>query len=179
VVVSAQASPEQESCVIRVLLPFALAIATVAACSLLYNPDHLSGGSSNPDGDLGRGVVDAATDPDATTPSDSGTELDAVRDDAAMVDAGSRDAAGRDAAVDATAIDAAPIDAAPPDAPSCGATDQPCCPGNACEEWNECTAGACRACGALLQSCCDPGASCRLGLCVAGVCVSLAGEPAP
>src|SRR5262245_20621182 len=157
----------------RALLPLFLAFAAVAACSLLYNPDRL-GGSANPDGDLGRGISDAAVDPDADTPGDGAAPVDAVRTDAALVDAAQHDAASRDAAIDAprvdaaspdaassdAAIDAPMLDASPPDAPGCGGTDEPCCAGpNPCEQWNECTAGACRACGALLQSCCDPGAS--------------------
>jgi hypothetical protein len=81
------------------------------------------------------------------------------------------DAASRDAAIDAPLLDAPLLDASPLDAPACGGTDEPCCSGpNPCEQWNECTGGACRACGALLQSCCDPGASCQFGVCLAGVC---------
>lgn len=156
----------------RALLPLAIAFAMVAACSLLYDPDRLPAGLVNPDGDLGRGITDAAIDPDAPVSGDA-TAIDAM-----LVDASQRDAAARDAAIDATRVDAASRDAAvdappdaPPDAPACGGTDEPCCAGpNPCEQWNECTGGACRACGALLQSCCDPGASCQFGVCLAGIC---------
>jgi hypothetical protein len=160
-----QAFLRSETVVKRALLPFAAAIATVAACSLLYNPDHLpSGDAPNPDGDPGR-VTDASIEPDALS-SDATAGADASRIDAAMSDAAPHDAAPRDAA-----IDARPIDAPSPDAPSCGATGQACCPGNTCELWNECTGGACMACGGLLQSCCDPGASCRApGVCLLGTC---------
>jgi hypothetical protein len=155
----------------RALLPLIAAFAMVAACTLLYNPDRLPG-SETPDGDLGRGIIDAASDRDA--PVSDATASDAVRTDAAIVDATQRDAAARDASLDAARVDAASRDAAvdaPPDAPDCGGTDESCCAGpNPCEQWNECTGGACRACGGLLQSCCDPGASCQLGICLAGIC---------
>jgi len=164
----------------RALLPLVIASVMVAACSLLYNPDRLPG-SANPDGDLGRGITDAAIDPDAAMSSDGATAIDAASNDGALVDATQRDAAVRDAAIDAARVDAASSDAAvdappqpdasPPDAPMCGGTDEPCCAGpNPCEQWNECTGGACRACGGLLQSCCDPGASCQFGVCLAGIC---------
>lgn len=168
----------------RALVLFAIAIVTVAACSLLYDPGHLApAGSAIPDGDLGRGASDAASDPDAAMPGDDALASDALQHDAATADAAQHDAAVHDAATDAAidaarpdaatdaSIDAARPDASPPDAPSCGGTDQPCCAGpNPCEEWNECTGGACRECGALLESCCDPGASCQFGACLLGVC---------
>ena len=154
----------------RALLPLAAAFAMVAACTLLYNPDRLPG-SETPDGDLGRGIIDAAIDPDAPVSDDGAAPGDAVRTDAALVDAGQRDAAMRDASVDAARVDAPQPDASPPDAPMCGGTDESCCAGpNPGEPWNECTGGACRACGLLLQSCCDPGASCQLGVCLLGIC---------
>jgi hypothetical protein len=144
----------------RALLPLVVAFAVVGACSLMYNPDRLPPGS-NPDGDLDRGIVDAAIDPDAPVHSDGATVIDAARNDAGLVDAAQRDAT----------VDARAPDAPQPDAPACGGTDEPCCAGsNPCEPWNECTGGACRACGRLLQSCCDPGASCQAGVCLAGIC---------
>ena len=158
----------------RALLPLVAAFAMVAACTLLYNPDRL--GSETPDADLSRNTNDAAIDPDAPASSDGMTPLDAVRNDAALVDAARLDAAVRDASVDAPRVDAAIRDAAvdaQPDAPppQCGGTGEQCCAGsNPCEQWNECTGGACRACGGLLQSCCDPGASCQLGVCLLGIC---------
>lgn len=166
----------------RALLPLFLVFAAVAACSLLYNPDRLTGESATPDGDVGRGIIDAPGDDAA--PGDAGRNdgapvdaalVDASQHDAAVhdaaIDAPRVDAASRDAAIDAPLLDAPLLDASPLDAPACGGTDEPCCSGpNPCEQWNECTGGACRACGALLQSCCDPGASCQFGVCLAGVC---------
>jgi hypothetical protein len=160
----------------RALLPLVMASAMVAACSLLYNPDRLSTDSANPDGDLGRGIADAALDPDTPMPmpGDDATVIDAVRNDAALIDAAQRDASVDAARVDArvdAAVDAPQPDAPQPDAPVCGGTTEPCCAGpNPCQQWNECTGGACRACGGLLQSCCDPGASCQFGICLAGIC---------
>jgi hypothetical protein len=158
----------------RALLPLVAAFAMVAACTLLYNPDRL--GSETPDADLSRNTTDAAIDPDALVSSDGATS-DAVRNDAALVDAAQRDAAIRDASADAARVDAAirdaAVDAPQPDAPPppCGGTGEQCCAGsNPCEQWNECTGGACRACGGLLQSCCDPGASCQFGVCLLGIC---------
>jgi hypothetical protein len=159
----------------RALLPLVAAFAMVAACTLLYDPDRLSG-LETPDADLERGIIDAAIDPDGAPSGDGGTASDAPRNDAALVDAAQRDAAVDAARVDAAsrdaAVDAPRPDAAPPDAPpDCGGTNEQCCAGpNPCEQWNECTGGACRACGGLLESCCDPGASCRLGICLLGVC---------
>jgi hypothetical protein len=56
--------------------------------------------------------------------------------------------------------------------PSCGAAEQPCCNGTACDDGTTCTAGRCiPPCGAAGQACCN-GTACNADLvCSGGSCV--------